>query len=308
MSTPTVEKLGLIFRPPGSGWAQTHGQNPFAQDLGGGMARLHFACRDERKRSRCASLDIGWDEMVTLRTPMAQSPRMTLDIGALGAFDDCGAMPHSVVEVNGNHYLYYTGWSLAVAVPFSFHIGLAVSTDGGKTFERLSRAPILGRTHHDPFIVGAPFVLHDNGIFRMWYISATAWEMAGSEIRHYYTIKHAESADGIAWTTSPQVCLDYGPGEYALARPVVSRRADGYHMLFSARADGGTYRVYQAQSADGVTWLRDPALVLDVSAEGWDSQMVCYAWDFRHGGADYLLYNGNAYGQDGFGLAKLTPP
>jgi putative glycosyltransferase len=59
-------------------------------------------------------------------------------VRAPGAFDDAGAMPHSVIEIDGAIYLYYTGCSLTVAVPFTLHIGLAVSRDGGARFERVS--------------------------------------------------------------------------------------------------------------------------------------------------------------------------
>jgi hypothetical protein len=32
---------------------------------------------------------------------------------------------------------------------------------------------------------------------------------------------------------------------------------------------------------------------------------VCYPCVFDHGGDRFLLYNGNAYGRTGFGLARL---
>jgi hypothetical protein len=293
----------LVFRPPGASWARSHAQNPFAEDLGDGRARVHFACRDEHNRSRGAAIDVNWDELAEARVP-AMHPRLTLDIGALGAFDDAGAMPHSVLDVDGATYLYYTGWSLTVAVPFAFHIGLAVSRDGGARFERVSQAPVLGRNADDPYIAGAPWVLREGGLFRMWYASCTGWARIGDEVRHNYTIKHAESADGATWKTSPHLCIDYGPGEYALARPVVWREGGDYRMLFSFRGDGGTYRVGGAMSLDGIEWTRDREPILQPAAEGWDSEMVCYAWPFTHDGRRYLLYNGNGYGRDGFGVAR----
>ena len=44
---------------------------------------------------------------------------------------------------------------------------------------------------------------------------------------------------------------------------------------------------------------------IDVSDDGWDSEMICYPFVFDHKGERYMLYNGNDYGKTGFGLAIL---
>jgi hypothetical protein len=303
--TGNWRRLGLVYRPPGEGWALTHAQNPFAEDLGDKGLRCHFACRDERNRSRGACVDISWPSVVApAGEPLSVVPRMTLDLGALGSFDDSGAMPSSIVSVAGRRYMYYTGWSLALTVPFSFHIGLAISEDDGATYERVSQAPVLGRNRHDPFICGAPWVLFENGFFRMWYSSATKWEVRAEGVRHFYTIKYAESADGIVWQTSPRLCFDYRSDEYALARPVVFRQDGFYRMLFSFRGGGDLYRVGSARSADGISWQREETTFLEAAPSGWDSEMACYAWPFAHDRRRYVLYNGNGYGREGFGCAQ----
>ena len=42
-----------------------------------------------------------------------------------------------------------------------------------------------------------------------------------------------------------------------------------------------------------------------MSAEGWDSEMICYPYVFEHRGRFFMLYNGNGYGKTGFGVAVL---
>ena len=298
-----TKRLGLIFRPAGVGFQKSHGQNPFVEQLSGNSVRVHFACRDDANRSRGMCLDTTWENLISGRL-IAEEVRLTLDVGPLGAFDDTGAMPHSIVQLGERRFLYYTGWSLAVTVPFSFHIGLAVSSDGGQSFERVSQAPIIGRTRHDPYIVGAPFVLHDEGMFRMWYTSCTKW-VEGTPPIHEYTVKHAWSDDGIDWRTSPDLCLDYGEGVYANARPVVFRRDRGdYLMFYSHRGVDTSYRIGVAQSSDGLDWKPITDDLLECSCSGWDSEMTCYAWPIRYGDEEYFLYNGNRYGIDGFGLVQ----
>ena len=80
-------------------------------------------------------------------------------------------------------------------------------------------------------------------------------------------------------------------------------------MWFSYR--GGeiseTYRIGYAESVDGKLWQRMDELVsLDVSPDGWDSDMVCYPFIFDYMDDRYMLYNGNDYGKSGFGIAKLN--
>ncbi len=95
----------------------------------------------------------------------------------------------------------------------------------------------------------------------------------------------------------------------AFSRPTVRRDGEGaYEMWFSYRSGSGEkYRIGHAVSQDGRSWalsLEDAGI--DVSADGWDSEMIEYPFVFDHGGQRYMLYNGNGFGKSGFGLAVLT--
>jgi hypothetical protein len=297
-------KLGRIIEPGILPWMVTHAQNPFPERIGDHLYRIHFAGRDEKNRSR------GGFAIVDMRTPDRRAeihPRPCLDLGALGAFDDGGAMPSCLLTVGDRRYLYYTGWTPAVTVPFRFYIGLAVSQDEGETYERLSRAPVVGPTLHDPFLTCSPWVIEEDGRLRMWYVSGSGWEPAPDRKPvHYYNVRHAESADGIDWRTDGTVCIDYSGDEHAFGRPVVRRERDHYGMWYCYRARESAYRAGYAESLDGIHWVRkDDDVGIDVSATGWDSEMICYPCVFEHEGAQYMLYNGNGYGATGAGLAVL---
>jgi hypothetical protein len=76
--------------------------------------------------------------------------------------------------------------------------------------------------------------------------------------------------------------------------------------MYSVRTRTKDYRLGLARSADGRTWERhDDEVGIDVSAEGWDSEMIAYGSVFSHAGVTYLFYNGNARGKTGFGYAVL---
>src|SRR5207244_1207524 len=103
-----------------------------------------------------------------------------LPLGPLGAFDDCGVMPTWIVDVKGAKYLYYIGWTRRVTVPYHNAIGLAISTDGGRTFEKVGDGPVFGLTPEEPHFTGTACVLVDSGVWRNWYMSVVEWrEVAG---------------------------------------------------------------------------------------------------------------------------------
>jgi sucrose-6-phosphate hydrolase SacC (GH32 family) len=146
----------------------------------------------------------------------------------------------------------------------------------------------------------------------MWYTGGVNWENNNGVLKHYYTIKHANSDDGIHWEASPEVCIPFQyETEYAIARPSVTKLGDTYHMWYTYRETPTihTYRIGYATSADGLAWTRkDDEAGIDVSPEGWASEMVGYPHVFEHNGVWFLMYNGNGYGKTGFGYATHDGP
>jgi len=297
-------KQGRILDPHGqAAWVGTHAALPVIHEIEGGQ-RIYFSSRDGANRSH-----IGYATMALDRpaAPAVFAAAPVLSPGALGAFDDAGVTTSCLVAHDGRLFLYYTGWALGVSVPFYLHAGLAVSDDGGRSFTRLSAAPLLDRIDVDPYLTASPWVLVDEGRWRMWYVSGTGWERHDDGPRHRYHIKYAESPDGMHWARLGHVCLDYAsPAEHAFGRPCVVRDGDRYRMWFSVR--GERYLMGYAESADGLAWTRDDtASVLPPSAEGWDSEMIAYPVVAGPAGRRVMLYNGNGFGRTGIGLASALP-
>jgi hypothetical protein len=295
------DKEGLLFEAAGQRpWLRSHAAMPVVERTDADALRVYISARDEHNRAH-----IGWCEVETDGAwrvhAVADTP--CLSPGALGTFDDSGVTGACLVDVGDEKYLYYSGWSLGVTVPFYLSIGLAVSRDGGQSFTRVSAAPILDRDDTDPYLTASPFVLVESGVWRMWYVSGSRWTVEHGAPKHYYRIKYAESADGIRWRRPNVVCIDYAsPHEHAMARPCVLKDGATYRMWFSARGD--RYRLGYAESSDGITWTRDDSAVdLDVSSAGWDSEMIAYPFVLEYAGRLVMLYNGNGYGRSGVGYA-----
>lgn len=278
---------------------RTHAAVPLAQALEGGLFRVYFSSRDALGRSHTGSVDLRLEEPTKI---LRLSPEPVLRPGALGEFDDSGAMACWLTQQGGRSHLYYIGWNLGVTVPFRNSLGLALG-DGQGGFQRYAAGPILDRSPAEPHFAASACVLFEEGLWRIWYLSCTGWSLEDGRPRHRYHIKYAESDDGIQWRRDGHVAIDYASAdEYAISRPSVIRDRDRWRMWYSCR--GGAYRIGYAESEDGVNWRRLDHLVgIAPSAEGWDSEMIEYPFVFDHQGRRYMLYNGNGYGKTGFGLA-----
>src|SRR5205823_2061756 len=103
-----------------------------------------------------------------------------------------------------------------------------------------------------------------------------------------------------------RVCISPEGDEYRIGRPRVYRTPDGYEMFYTKGKINGDYLPGYARSADGMIWKRhDAELGLELSKEGWDSRALCYVSLVRAGDRMYAFYNGNNFGEDGFGYAIL---
>lgn len=296
----TWDKQGLLIDPAeGPDWMVSHAMVPVAEHRHDDVFRVYFSGRDDQNRSLVAYAEVD----VAERTVLGFSERPVLGLGALGCFDDNGVTPSWVVDHGGRKYLYYIGWNRGATVRMAIVAGLAVSDDGGETFERVFRVPILDRTDEEPLTINTgPCVLLDDDRWRMWYVSGIEW--VNPDLPRY-NIKHATSEDGRIWERDGTTCIDFeSPEEHALARPCVLKEDGIYKMWYAYKGDA--YRIGYAESEDGLTWSRmDAEAGIDVSLSGWDSDMVEYAYVFSHNDAKYMLYNGNDYGLGGIGLAVL---
>lgn len=297
-------RLGLVFSPAGEWpWLHSHASTPVPLSLGGSRYRVYFASRDDKNRSHATFVEFDLsDPQGTLSVP----DTVSLAPGPLGHFDDHGIYPTSIVSHDGRKHMFYAGFSPGKAESlFYASIGVAVSEDGGRTFERVTTAPILQRSDADPCLVTAPVVLIDNGTWRMWYVSGERWDIGpGGKLRSWYKLKYAESNDGLEWHRDDLVCIDHvHPNERNISRTCVVKDGDIYRAWYSFAGDF-PYQLGYAESADGFVWTRMDELVkLEPPAFDWDSRSRSYPWVFTHAGTRYMLYCGDAYGRDGFGLA-----
>ncbi|WPL14172.1 glycoside hydrolase family protein [Thiorhodovibrio litoralis] len=304
-------KHGLAFDAPAVAWIGSHAQNPTPLLLEDRM-RVYCNVRPPPDANgnycaRVAYADLDRENPTRLLT-IAEEPIMPL--GGRGEFDEFGTMVQSVIRHpnTGDLWMYYVGWTRKVSVPFDWAIGLAISRDGGETFKRQGKGPIIGATQDEPFLHACPHVQREGDLWHLWYGTGIEWQ--SKEVEPIYRLFHATSKDGQHWQREGQPFLPLVVEDECQTTPTVFRHNGRWTMLFSYRygtdfrsAERG-YRIGCAVSDDLKTWTRNDDLVgLKPSATGWDSEMVAYPAVLQTDDQTLLFYCGNGFGQAGFGIA-----
>ena len=312
------EKLGQIFTFDQSPFAErftSHAQSPQALVLSDRI-RVYFSTREVDYTGKFLSHVQYVEYDHDFKKIIDYSKHEVISLGELGTFDEHGIFPLSPTPVGDKIYGYTNGISRRTSVDVESGAGFAVSEDGGKTFQKPGAGPMLSASLYEPFLVGDPFVRVFNGKFHVFYLFGKKWSEATEDHapERVYKIGHAVSDDGINdWQRLGGIIPDKIDENECQALPTVLEMNGRYHMYFCYRSmvgfrteKGSGYQVGYAYSDDLVTWTRDDeAAGITLSADGWDSEMMCYPNIFESNGEVYLLYNGNNFGRNGFGVARL---
>jgi predicted GH43/DUF377 family glycosyl hydrolase len=311
------KKLGRVFNPQeveGRSWLKEFAQAPSVL-IFDNFIRVYFSCRPQPDKngqyvSYSAFVDLNRNNLFDI-VNISQKP--ILELGESGTFDEFGTYPTSVIRNGELIVAYYGGWTRCESVPFNVAIGLAVSRDNGITFNKIGPGPVLSYSIDEPFIISGPKIRKYNDRWYLWYIAGRRWIEENGKPEPVYKIRMAVSDDGINWAKQDNDLINSKVEENeAQASPDVFFYEGKYHMFFCYRYSTGFrgrqrgYRIGYASSDDLIHWVRDDSKAgIDISEEGWDSEMISYPHVFELDGNVYMFYLGNQVGRFGFGLAQL---
>ncbi len=297
-------KLGHIFNVvPNGEKLLSHASNPLPIHLKDNIFRVFYSGRDTNNASSVGFVDVDIESLKIVKLgsqPLAEN-------GKPGSFYSHGiSIGNAYKGRNGEQFIGFMGWQIPEGEHWRGDIGrLQLKAD----LTGMSVNPVevfVGVDQKDPISLSYPFILFDEGKYKMWYGSTISWDSPNGEMVH--VIKYATSNDGNVWEKHGlAIPFEIGVAQ-AFSRPWVLKDKVGmFHMWYSYRSgQGEKYRIGYAKSNNGVNWQRKHEDVgINVSDDGWDSEMICYPAILNHKGKTYMLYNGNAYGKEGFGIAVL---
>lgn len=312
------EKIGKIFDPRDYAdrpWLSEFAQAP-ASLVFDDFVRIYFSCRPPADQngqyvSYSAYVDLDRADLTKVldvaRTPL-------LPLGGRGEFDEFGTYPFSAIRSENAVLGYYAGWTRCTSVPFNVAIGMAVSDDGGCTFRKAGRGPVLPYSADEPFVMSGPKIRRFGDLLYLYYIAGKKWILSDGRPEPVYRIRMATSHDGVVWHKHNRDLVAARIEEdEAQASPDVIQGRNGYHMFFCYRASkdyrghANGYRIGYASSNDLFDWQRDDSKAgITVSSHGWDAEMISYPHILKLDGEVYMFYLGNQVGREGFGLARLS--
>ena len=303
-------KQGHIFETNNQAdWMSTHAQCPTALMLEDRI-RIFFSARLNNQKSLPTFMDV---EKECPKNIIYLNKTPILKMGEKGSFDEDGIIPSYVLQIENKIYLYYAGWSQSKNVPYKNFTGLAISEDNGNTFKKFSKAPSFTLNAFDPLSATGPCILKHENQFIAIYSTGIDWLEIDGKLEHTYLLTYATSEDAVNWQPKGKILIEPDNEFEAHCKPAIIKIDDTYHMWYSKRGShlfrqpGHTaYRIGYAYSKDLFNWTRDDMHAgIDVSDEGWDSDMICYSNVVDVDGKYMMFYNGNGFGKSGFGYAIL---
>lgn len=270
--------------------------------------RIFFSSYAESKQARIGYVDVEKNNPSKI-IQISENP--VIDLGAPGTFDDSGVNPGAAVWNGDEVYLYYQGWNPLKTTPHRLNIGLAISKDGGNTFAKYSPAPLFDRTREEPIFSNNPFVMKEGNLWHMWYMVVNQWLPINGRLEATHTIYYAHSDDGIHWQRDNIRCIVPVDELECISNATVIKENGIYKMWYCYRgiidfriSKENSYRIGYAESKNARDWVRlDDHAGLEISNEGWDSQMLAFPAVLDVEDKRYMFYNGNGFGQSGFGFA-----
>jgi predicted GH43/DUF377 family glycosyl hydrolase len=196
----------------------------------------------------------------------AKSPQNPLLVTGPEAYDSNFIFAPTALRDGNVYKMWYTGsdessiWSICLA-----------TSEDGITWDKFPANPVLGPSEwYDGERTGDPWVIYDEGIYKMWYTCQNRPEIM-------YAIAYATSPDGVSWTKHPEPVLvadGDGPDNGTVRDPSVIRSGTGYEMWYRGIGKSGDWTVCYATSPDGISWDRYPENpVLAGDPDGWDARI-----------------------------------
>lgn len=188
-------------------------------------------------------------------------------------FDNKGIMPSSFCE----DAFFYTGYVENKKSHYTQNICVLI---GG------SRYCALTAEQDESFLVNSAFVMNDNSIYKMWYVSGYDW--VGK--KPLYRINYAESKNKINWDIVKKDVVPKLDSFESPSRPFVLKVEEKYEMYFSSMNlnSKSNYKLQYAESDDTLNWRREK---ISIATE---DDMLCYPFILNR---NFMFINGSNYGE-----------
>jgi hypothetical protein len=180
--------------------------------------------------------------------------------GAEGEWDSWTLATMNVLKVGDTCHMYYEAGSKGV---IDFQIGHAVSTDGVHWVKDQANPviPFGESSEWDDMETWDPFVLYEDGNFKMWYGGTTLLEG-----KRDFQIGYATSQDGSHFTKKGKISR-YARGNVGDMHVVHDEKSGKYYMYYLDR-NNKEGLLFRAESQNETDFDFEKAVPIEVKGEG----------------------------------------
>jgi predicted GH43/DUF377 family glycosyl hydrolase len=168
-------------------------------------------------------------------------------------------------------------------------------------FIRYSDNPII---RYDPNIswkrshVSSPFVISENGIFKMWYAAHSG---------NNWAVAYATSTDGKQWIdyqTNPVLQPNFDEIENNIHTPRVIKKEDGQYLMYYTTSpdDVSRWKINIAESSDGINWTKLPDYTISIT-QSWEQDGLVFPFVMYDNFMYHMWYSSRSGGRWTYGYA-----
>ena len=221
------EKRGLIFQAGSEvEWRNNSALQPTPL-LMGDVIRVYVGFRDRKGISRPGYVDLDASNPAKI---IGISPNPLLELGEAGCFDDNGMVPCTIFQEKNKIYMMYAGYNIGYHVRMTIFSGLAVSEDGGNSFARCRKIPIMDRTENERLFRVVHTALKEEGEWKIYYGAGNSFIQGEKKTLPVYEIMCLRTDSPFELQTEGKKIISNKGNEHRVGRPYVVKRRGKYQI------------------------------------------------------------------------------
>lgn len=298
------EKYGLVYSAElNPEWGKTHALVPSPVVLDEDTVRIYCSFIDNDFRGRIGYVDLQLGLEHPVITQISEKP--VLELGADSTFSQYGVGMGTFWPNNPEGDLYFVGFDRPAGFKFKAFSGRANYDKVKKSHVHSQKDPYFGSEFGGETIVGVHDIFEYGDLVHALISIGSGFEtIDGKEYPRYQVhIASGRELDSLQISTEPIIRATHPV--YRIGRPRIYETQNGFEILVTAGELSGSYLPKVFYSQDLKKWNEGSCeSFVSTTIPGFDDKHQCYLSRFKLKETEYIVYNGNSMGLQGFGIAK----
>jgi hypothetical protein len=283
-------------------WGPTHALVPNPTVLNDHEVRIHCSFLDADFKGQIGYVDLKISDQIEV-IGISKSP--ILELGNQGSFSQFGTGMGTFWPKCQGGDLIYVGFDRPSGFKFKAFSGIATNEIDSDVYRNIEMVPTFGAEMGGSTIVGVHDVVELNNDLNVFVSIGNGFQNIEGRDFPKYQVSLFRGKDLRDLKLVRHNIIPTQGNTYRIGRPQVYEIENGFEMLVTAGTLEGQYLPRVFYSGDLETWTEESTdSFTKNSLPGVDDSHQCYLSRFRLGEREFIVYNGNNMGLNGFALAE----